>query len=283
MADDFGEETTETVRRNFYVDDLLRSVATEDAAVRLVSQLCYLLKQGGFQLTKWLSNNRNILASIPVAERSMSAALDLNPDLTEQVLGVFWNVNKDLFGFKVCATLPTSLTRSRVLSVICSLYDPLGVAAPVVIVAQILLQELCRKGLSWHETIPSEAKEAWRSWLRKLPLLAEIELPRCFKSDEFGEIKTCQLHHFTDASCRAYAAVSYLQLVNFSGKIHNCFLIGKARVAPLKICSIPRLELTAVVLAVQLDQLVRRRVTPKKMRVIFLDRFYCRVANFTQH
>jgi len=59
VADDFGEafdaETTETVRPNFYVDDLLRSVATEDAAGRLVSQLCSLLKQGGFKLTKWPS------------------------------------------------------------------------------------------------------------------------------------------------------------------------------------------------------------------------------------
>ena len=177
VADDFGEafdaETAETVRRNFYVDDLLRSVATEDAAVRLVSQLCSLFKQGRFQLTKWLSNNRNVLASIPVAERSTSTALDLNPDLTERVLGVLWNVNRDLFGVKVCATLPASLTRRRVLSVICSLYDPLGVATPVVIVAKILLLELCRKGLSWDETIPREAEEAWRTWLRKLLLLAE--------------------------------------------------------------------------------------------------------------
>jgi len=111
VADDFGEafdaETTETVRRNFYVDDLLRTVATEDAAVRLVSQLCSLLKRGGFQLTKWLSNNRNVIASIPVEERSTSASLLLNPDLTERVLGVRWNVNNDLFGFKICTTLPT--------------------------------------------------------------------------------------------------------------------------------------------------------------------------------
>jgi len=103
------------VRRNFNVNDLLRSIAAENAAVSLVSQLCSLLKQGGFHLTKWLSNNRNVLASIPVAERSMSAALDLSPDLTERVLGVLWDVDKDLFGFKVCATLPTSLTRRRFL------------------------------------------------------------------------------------------------------------------------------------------------------------------------
>jgi len=103
----------------------------------------------------------------------------------------------------------------------------------------------------------------------KFTLLAEIELPRCFKPDEFGEIKTWQLHHFADASCRAYAAVSCLRLVNFSGKIHCCCLIGKARVAPLEICSIPRLELTAPVLAVQLDRLVRRELFLEKCESFF--------------
>jgi len=87
------------------------------------------------------------------------------------------------------------------------------VFAPVVIVAKILLEELCRNGLSWGQNIPSEAEEAWQTWLRKLPLLAEIDLPRCLKPERFGEIKTWQLHHFADASCRAYAAVSYMRLV----------------------------------------------------------------------
>jgi len=59
VADDFGEafdaETMETVRRNFCVYDLLRSAGTEDAAVRLVTQVCSLLKKGGCKLTKRLS------------------------------------------------------------------------------------------------------------------------------------------------------------------------------------------------------------------------------------
>jgi len=189
--------------------------------------------------------------------------------LIERVLGVLWNITRDLFGFKICATLPTSLIRTRVLSAICSLYDPLGAAAPVGIVAKMLLQGICSRCLSWDKTISSDAEEAWRTWIWKLPLLAAIELPRCFKPDGFGEIKTWHLHHFADASRRAYAAVSYLRLVNFSGKIRCCFLLGKARVAPLKICSIPRLELTTAVLAVQLDQLVRRELFLEKCETFF--------------
>jgi len=51
--------------------------------------------------------------------------------------------------------------------------------------------------------------------------------------------------------------------------IHCCFLIGKTRVAPLKICSIPRLELTAAVLTVQLDQLVRWELFLEKCESFF--------------
>ena len=49
---EFNSETIETVSRNFYVDDCLKSVATTEEAVRLSSQLRELLSRGGFRLTK---------------------------------------------------------------------------------------------------------------------------------------------------------------------------------------------------------------------------------------
>ena len=48
----FNAETTDTVNRNFYIDDCLKSVASTDEAVQLVDQLPALLRRGGFRLTK---------------------------------------------------------------------------------------------------------------------------------------------------------------------------------------------------------------------------------------
>ena len=49
---DFSPEAVGTVERNFYVDDCLKSVESEQEAIRLSSELSQLLNKGGFHLTK---------------------------------------------------------------------------------------------------------------------------------------------------------------------------------------------------------------------------------------
>ena len=61
-----------TVNKNFYVDDCLKSVPTVNEAINLARELTALLAKGGFHLTKWMSNNRDVLASIPQKERAAS-------------------------------------------------------------------------------------------------------------------------------------------------------------------------------------------------------------------
>ena len=63
--DNYPQEVVKTVRRNFYVDDVLKSVPSTQQAVRLTSDLTKLLKEGGFRLTNFVSNSREVLQSIP--------------------------------------------------------------------------------------------------------------------------------------------------------------------------------------------------------------------------
>ena len=67
-ASSFSQAAVDTVKRNFYVDDCLKSVSNTEQAIELVKQLCELLACGGFRLTKWLSNDRMVLKSIPDIE-----------------------------------------------------------------------------------------------------------------------------------------------------------------------------------------------------------------------
>ena len=55
--DRFSPEVINIVRRNFYVDDVLKSVPNEESAIRLAEQLIQLMKEGGFHLTKFASNS----------------------------------------------------------------------------------------------------------------------------------------------------------------------------------------------------------------------------------
>ena len=50
---EFSEDAVKTVKRNFYVDDCLKSVRSVGNAVEGLDQLREILSRGGFRLTKW--------------------------------------------------------------------------------------------------------------------------------------------------------------------------------------------------------------------------------------
>ncbi|KAK3722370.1 hypothetical protein QZH41_013692, partial [Actinostola sp. cb2023] len=103
--------------------------------------------------------------------------------------------------------------------------------------------------------MPSEVKDQWSRWLQDVPLIQNLDVPRCLKPEGF-EVESAELHHFADASEHGYGAVSYLRLVDTTGTPHCSFLMSKSRLAPLKSTTIPRLELAAAVEAVKLDKLL---------------------------
>src|SRR5664279_1022300 len=101
---EFHREIIDTVHRNFYVDDCLKSVQSKKHAVELVQNLSRLLARGGFRLTKWISNDRDVLGSIPecdVAKKMQSLNLDIDDLLAEHALGVHWDVENDNFGYEI--------------------------------------------------------------------------------------------------------------------------------------------------------------------------------------
>ncbi|KAK3731436.1 hypothetical protein QZH41_013623, partial [Actinostola sp. cb2023] len=256
-AENFDPNTISTVIRNFYVDDCLKSVASPEEAVRLVQELRQLLSNGGFHLTKWVSNSREVLRSVPECEWAKGVkTLNLDRELlpAERTLGVLWRVESDTYGFDVHLE-EKPLTRRGLLSTVCSVYDPLGFVSPFVLRAKILFQELCRNKCGWDNPMPSEVKDQWSRWLQDVPLIQNLDVPRCLKPEGF-EVESAELHHFADASEHGYGAVSYLRLVDTTGAPHCSFLMSKSRLAPLKSTTIPRLELAAAVEAVKLDKLL---------------------------
>ena len=68
--DQFDEEVVDTLLNNFYVDDCLKSTTAEDKAANLAHDLSDICNKGGFHLTKWVSNSKYVMESIPTQERS---------------------------------------------------------------------------------------------------------------------------------------------------------------------------------------------------------------------
>ncbi|XP_013403245.1 uncharacterized protein LOC106168647 [Lingula anatina] len=254
-------EVRNTVLRNFYVDDCLKSVVNHVDACHLVENLCHTCAEGGFHLTKFSSNSIEVMCSIPQIEHSKEmSAVNLSCDDLPVIktLGVRWDIRADQFGFSIMMREKPP-TRRGILSLISCIYDPLGFIAPVVLPAKRILQDLCREGkVDWDDVLPEKYLERWQQWLSSLPDLENLKIDRCFKSTHASD--EVQLHVFSDASSTGYGSVAYLRSKDQSGKVSVAFVAGKARLAPIKVTTIPRLELTAAVTSVRIAKLIQREL-----------------------
>ena len=117
----------------------------------LEKQLCNLLAKGGFKLNKWLSNSKRVVESLPETEwASIIRNFDFNDWSIERALGGHWNITSDKFGSKIVIN-DRPATRRGILSIVSSVYDPLGFAAPFILKAELILQDLCCRALDWDE------------------------------------------------------------------------------------------------------------------------------------
>ena len=269
---EFSSEAVDSLLRSFYMDDLLKSTSSTEQASILVQEITELLARGGFRLTKWLSNNRDVLEAIPEEERGKSLAsvnISEDPLPQELTLGLQWNAEEDVFTFEV--SLPDKpLTRRGLLSVTASLYDPLGFVSPVTLIPKKIQQQLCKMQLDWDDSIPDKLATEFIEWKTNLDELSKIKVRRRFKNftDNGGSTspttsktqeQRTELHIFCDASETAYGAAAYLK-VKQEDKCDVSFVMGKSRVAPVKAVTIPRLELTAAVVAVKMHRFITEEI-----------------------
>ena len=63
--EDCDPEVCKAVKQKFYVDDCLVSVETPEDAVKMAEELKDVCNLGGFRLTKFVSNSRELLESVP--------------------------------------------------------------------------------------------------------------------------------------------------------------------------------------------------------------------------
>lgn len=115
--------------------------------------------------------------------------------------------------------------------------------------------------LDWDQPLEEHFLNRWRSWTIQLSSLSALRIPRSYFPPEVDSAKCkLQLHIFSDASEIGYGASAYLRIEDPDGPTHWLFIMGKARNAPVKFISIPRLELQAAVLATRLKGMLREEL-----------------------
>ena len=248
-----GKEAADFIRRNFYVDDGLKSTETVQEAKTLAQNAVTMCKNGGFTLHKFMSTHREVLQAIPAVYHAKDLQkLNLRCDKlpASRTLGVEWCVEEDEFQFHV-EPKDHPITRRAILSTVSSVFDPLGLLSPFLLRGRIILQRICRDGCSWDDPVSDDLESEWNKWTEELSSLSQIHIPRCYKAKNSDKETEIELHHFSDASVKAYGQCSYLRIKDTNGNISVSLVMAKSRVNPTKTITVPRLELMAAALSVK--------------------------------
>ncbi|XP_054272529.1 uncharacterized protein LOC128992813 [Macrosteles quadrilineatus] len=229
----------EALKKQVYVDDLILGANSIEQALVLRNEVEQLLLKGCFELRKWTSNCPQIMETLPDSYKETPLYFNSSDQPYFKVLGIKWSPNSDTFSYQL--NIPdTPPTKRGILGTVSRIFDPNGWLTPVTLWVKALIQVLWALGLSWDAPVPPDLTEKWSKFLQQLPFLSELSLPRYVSVADAVHIS---LHGFCDGSETGYGACVYLRCVSSSGEINVHLLIAKARVAPLKKISIPRLEL----------------------------------------
>ena len=198
------------VKDSLYIDDLVTGTSTVEEAFSLFKKAKDRLKAGGFHMHKWKTNDDNLLQAIKIETKETRESKDqettyakesLGTNINEEedkVLGVKWNKMDDnlVYDFQETIERAEGLepTKRNILSMMASVFDPLGLVSPILVSAKILLQELCKGKLGWDETPDEGIIKSWKRWLIDLKTTKEILFPRCVYPSLQEEVQEISIH-----------------------------------------------------------------------------------------
>lgn len=242
-----------TLKKAFYVDDLLVGAETFHEGLRIYEQSKAIMRDAGMNLRKWKTNNHQLQNIFDNQEEQVEGA----SREAAAVLGMQWDIEKDYFKFSsksvaqyLVAGQPD--TKRTLLKAASRIYDPLGILSPFTVTAKLLFQRLWVLGRSWDDQLPEEIKTQWTAWCADVIQLGHIKIPRCVRDGLHGAVKEAELHIFVDASLKAYGACAYLRAFDEAGNSATSLIVAKSRVAPIKTLTLPKLELMAAVVGARL-------------------------------
>ena len=143
-------------------------------------------------------------------------------------------------------------TRRQALSMVMSLYDPLGLVGPALVTGKLLLRRLYSPSqvTSWDQDLPTLEKRKWASWFAALLGAQEATFPRTTRP--LHAVGGPRLVGFCDSSEVAVCAALYVVWSTSSSSASVRILMGKCRVAPLLGMTVPRGEMQSLTILTRL-------------------------------
>ncbi len=180
-------EFVRNVIRSLFVDDYVGGAGTSEEAVVLKRKLTDIMKQGGFTMHKWKSNSpdlKEVVKDEGVTVESFAKQSLNQKESQSKVLGIKWDTGDDVMTIELSQIAEEkdtghTLTNREILSLLSKIYDPLGAAGPVTIVARKIFQDICKDGTNWDSAISESEQKKWEKFVSNVLKNPEIMFPRC--------------------------------------------------------------------------------------------------------
>ncbi|XP_062709714.1 uncharacterized protein LOC134288548 [Aedes albopictus] len=207
---------------------------------------------GGFHLRKWASNSAAVLEGVPEADLEMKISIEEGGGSSIKTLGMQWQPCSDEFLFTYHQNEILQPTKRSILSQISSLFDPLGLLAPVIVKAKLVMQRMWELKVAWDSIPPGELSKEWFDLVQSFPLLNTFQIPR--RVIDMRHWSRLYLHGYCDASEVAMGACIYVRAMDDDGNTSSHLLCAKSKLAPIGNGRVttPRLELCAAVILARL-------------------------------
>jgi hypothetical protein len=195
-----------------------------------IQQIKEVISAGGFPLTKWASNNEEILEEVPSSARINNY---LGEAQSWKTLGLIYNITQDIYNINVKQFNHDDLkfTKRGLLSVVASLYDPLGWVLPVSMKMRVILQDLWIKPYEWDTPLEDIECGKFKDYINEVKYLTDINIPRWKGTNQCSKL---DLVGFSDASGSGYAAIIYSR-VEIENEWVVRFIAARVLLVPLKL------------------------------------------------
>ena len=169
--------------------DYLESSPTANEASNKANGLVKVLALSGFKVTKFVSNVP--VPSIPIEvdpksdNRTTVEKEKESPTAAKfsHVFGLKWNHSTDTLAVSRGTSPNTdrNVTQRVILSLVSAVFDPIGLVAPFIIKARLLLKDIWMlSGQQWDDNLPDDIVTKLLQWRKELSTLKEITIPRSY-------------------------------------------------------------------------------------------------------
>ncbi|KAJ8911369.1 hypothetical protein NQ315_011662, partial [Exocentrus adspersus] len=183
------------IKRDMYVDDLLTSVDSREEAMYIRENITNIFRKRGFELRKWKSNDASILSELNANSDSNVVDFVACKESDAKTLGLSWKCDRDVLTYRVPLeneSKRVQITKRTILSKIATIFDPLGLISPCIIIAKTLLQRLWSENLTWDQSLPDSILHSWLEFASELPKLNDfyvnLKLKLSFPFERFSDL-----------------------------------------------------------------------------------------------